>query len=81
MGLHLLEQISPDFMKLDISLIRGIENDSLRRELITSLLKFCQKIGAHAIAEGIETEEEFETLRDLGVPFGQGYYFAYPAEF
>jgi len=71
-------RLSPDFIKLDIALTRGIDGAPVRRALATALISFASEIGAAIIAEGIETQGEFDTLRALGVPFGQGFYLAPP---
>jgi EAL domain-containing protein (putative c-di-GMP-specific phosphodiesterase class I)/DNA-binding NarL/FixJ family response regulator len=71
-------RLAPDFIKLDITLTRGIDEAPVRRALATALITFAAEIGAAIIAEGIETQGEFDTLRALGVPFGQGFYLAPP---
>jgi EAL domain-containing protein (putative c-di-GMP-specific phosphodiesterase class I)/DNA-binding NarL/FixJ family response regulator len=73
-------RLAPDFIKLDITLTRGIDEAPVRRALATALISFASEIGAGIIAEGIETLGEFDTLRALGVPFGQGFYLAPPGE-
>ena len=72
LGLH------PDAIKLDLALTRDIDTDPVRRALAASLVAFAREIGATIVAEGIETREELETLRSLGVTHGQGYYLARP---
>ena len=71
-------RLAPDFIKLDITLTRGIDEAPVRRALATALISFASEIGAAIIAEGIETRGEFDTLRALGVPFGQGFFLAPP---
>jgi EAL domain-containing protein (putative c-di-GMP-specific phosphodiesterase class I) len=68
-------QIQPDFIKLDLSLTRNIHLDKARRSLARALVFFAQETGAEIVAEGIETVEEMTTLTELGVDFGQGYFF------
>ena len=51
----------------------------MRRVLTRCLLSFANEIGALIVAEGIETIEEFTTLRELGVSLGQGYFLARPS--
>ena len=70
--------LSPDVIKLDLSLTRDIDSDPVRRALAASLVAFAREIGAAIVAEGIETGGELETLRALGVTHGQGYYIARP---
>ncbi len=74
---HILE-LRPTFVKLDISLVRAIEGDEIRRALVAGLDYFALKSGCHLLAEGVETEDEATTLERLGVEFGQGYLFGRP---
>ena len=78
-SLNCLAQFEPDFVKLDMELVRGIENDSRSARLIRHLLDFCRGEGIVVIAEGIETPQELHVVTDLGVPLIQGYLFARPA--
>ena len=77
-SLQHIVRLAPDFIKLDITLTRGIDADPVRRALATALITFASEIDATIIAEGIETKDEFDTLRGLGVSCGQGYYLAVP---
>lgn len=74
---HILA-LEPDFIKIDISLTRDINRDPGRRALARALISFATDIGAVIIAEGIETQGEVETLQELGVLFGQGYWLGRP---
>ena len=74
---HLLG-VNPDIIKLDISLIRGINLDPSRRALATALVSFALETGRKLIAEGVETEEEREVLKLLKVGWGQGFGLARP---
>jgi EAL domain-containing protein (putative c-di-GMP-specific phosphodiesterase class I)/CheY-like chemotaxis protein len=76
---HIL-RLAPDFIKLDMELTRDVDNDLARRALAAALISFAAEIGATIIAEGIETEAELSTLRELGVAYGQGFFLARPAE-
>ena len=77
-GLRHILRLRPDIIKLDTDLTRGIDADPVRRALAASLLTFADDIGAAIIAEGIETPEELDTLRSLGISWGQGYHLARP---
>lgn len=77
-GLQHILNLTPNIIKLDIQLIRGIDTDPARQALATALVTFSTKIGASVTAEGIETPAEANTLRDLHVPFAQGYHFGRP---
>ncbi|HXJ65571.1 MAG TPA: EAL domain-containing protein [Actinomycetota bacterium] len=75
---HIL-RLAPDLIKLDMGLTRDVDSDPARRALASALASFANDIGAGLIAEGIETEEELDTLRALGVTFGQGFHLGRPA--
>ena len=70
---------SPDVIKIDRSLVSGVDADPVRTILIRSLVDFAQGLRARVVAEGIETAEEAAVLRDLGVDYGQGWHFGRPA--
>jgi EAL domain-containing protein (putative c-di-GMP-specific phosphodiesterase class I) len=72
-------ELSPDFIKVDLSLVRGIDTDPPRQELLRALHTVALKLNARIIAEGIETSEELATIRSLGIPLGQGFLFGRPA--
>jgi len=79
-GLGHILNLRPDVIKLDISLTRGIDKDPARRALGRALLSFgLDAYDASLVAEGIETAGEYETLRSLGCPCGQGFYLGRPA--
>jgi EAL domain-containing protein (putative c-di-GMP-specific phosphodiesterase class I) len=65
-------------IKLDRFLISGVDRDPARHALASAAAQFAQRARILLIAEGIETEAEHEQLRHLGIPFGQGYYYARP---
>jgi len=77
-GLQTMVEIEPDFIKLDISLIRNVDTSVVKQKLIRTLRDFCVDAGIILIAEGIETEEQLAALKELKIPYGQGYLFAYP---
>ena len=74
---HIL-QLHPDIIKLDRSLTLGIAEDRARQAMATSLVSFSSEIGAHVVAEGIETERHLSVLISVGVEFGQGYHLGRP---
>jgi EAL domain-containing protein (putative c-di-GMP-specific phosphodiesterase class I)/CheY-like chemotaxis protein len=76
---HIL-RLRPDYIKLDMTLTRGIDADGDRRALASSLLTFASEVSATVIAEGIETPAELDTLRGLGATLGQGFFLARPCE-
>lgn len=71
--------LAPDLIKLDCQFTRGIDLDPVRRALARALVSFAEDTGAQVIAEGIETAGELQTVRELGIPYGQGYLIARPA--
>ena len=77
-SLRHIVRLSPDFIKLDVSLTRGIDIDPVRQSLAAALASFARDTGPVVVAEGIETEAELEALRHLGVPLGQGFHLGRP---
>ncbi len=77
-GLQTMVEIEPDFIKLDISLIRGVDNSIVKQRLVRTLRDFCREAAVTLIAEGIETRRQLDTLRDIGVSHGQGFLFGLP---
>jgi EAL domain-containing protein (putative c-di-GMP-specific phosphodiesterase class I)/DNA-binding NarL/FixJ family response regulator len=75
---HIL-RLEPEFIKLDRTLIDGIEADRSRQALAAGLISFAEKIDATIVAEGIERSGEVEALASLGVRYGQGFFFGRPA--
>jgi EAL domain-containing protein (putative c-di-GMP-specific phosphodiesterase class I) len=75
---HILK-LAPDFIKLDRDLVSGIDVDPVRRALATSLVTFAADTGAEIVAEGVETKDELEVLRRLGVRYAQGYHLGHPS--
>lgn len=75
-GLILLE---PDVIKLDKKYVRGIAQDIHIERSLRRTLKVAEDLNAEVIAEGIETEEDLERLKELGVKYGQGFYLGMPA--
>ena len=78
-GLQQIIKIKPDMIKLDISLTQGVDRDIARRSLVAAMVQFSRDTGANLVAEGIETKAEMDTLCQIGVSLGQGYYLGRPA--
>lgn len=78
-SLQSIAELHPDFIKIDMSLVREIDRDPLKQALLEIFITFSARINANLIAEGIETAEELSTLTRLGVSHGQGYFLARPA--
>ena len=77
-GLNLLADFQPDLLKLDMELIRGIDQDSVRQVLVDGTLQMCRRLGVEVIAEGVETREELAVLKGMGIQLFQGYLLARP---
>lgn len=77
-GLRHLVDLGPELLKLDMSLTRDVHRDPARRALAGAMVRFAADIGSKLVAEGIECAEEQAVLADLGVDYGQGYYFGRP---
>lgn len=78
-GLNLLSNFQPDLIKLDMTLMRGIERHGPRQAIVRAIGQVCLELGIDVIAEGVETEEEYGWLSNAGVRLFQGYLFAKPA--
>jgi len=77
-GLGLLSEFQPDLVKLDMELIRGLQNSAVKRAIVRNTLNMLRDLGVTPICEGVETIGEFEALRELGVNLMQGFLFAKP---
>ncbi|HEY8430314.1 MAG TPA: EAL domain-containing protein [Sandaracinaceae bacterium] len=73
-----LAEVPPDFLKLDMSLVRGIDESPARQELVAALVRVMREAGVRVIAEGIETIGEHEACRELGCELGQGFLIRHP---
>jgi EAL domain-containing protein (putative c-di-GMP-specific phosphodiesterase class I) len=78
-GLHHLISVRPEIIKLDRTLVAGIDRDRPRRALVEMFGAFANRFDAWVLAEGVETTGELGTLRQIGVPLAQGYLLGRPA--
>jgi len=74
-----LERVRPDFIKADVSLVRGLDHSPIKQELLQSLVRIAGRVGAQFVAEGIENEGEVRALIATGARLGQGFWFASPS--
>ncbi|MCQ8277126.1 EAL domain-containing protein [Acetobacteraceae bacterium KSS8] len=74
----ILADITPDIVKLDMKLVRGLDGDRARRLIVSGIARMLDSLGVTMIAEGIETPDEYRALSDLGVRLFQGFLFARP---
>jgi EAL domain-containing protein (putative c-di-GMP-specific phosphodiesterase class I) len=77
-GLNSFAQLEPDVVKLDMTLIRGIDTTPTKRKMVHALSTLCLELETPLVAEGVETESERNILVDLGADLFQGYLFAKP---
>ena len=77
-SLESLILLEPDVVKVDIKYVAGISIDSQKQRLLRRLVKVVQALGAELVAEGIETRDDLEVVRDMGVEYAQGYLWGYP---
>ena len=72
-GLQVLAQTRPNFIKVDMELIRDIDHNHVKQTMLKVLHDFAGRTNAQVIAEGIETMSELSTIIQLGIPYGQGF--------
>jgi EAL domain-containing protein (putative c-di-GMP-specific phosphodiesterase class I) len=77
-GLDQLLQLAPDIIKMDRRLTQKINADPARRALASALVQFSREIGAHLLAEGVETAAELEVLTKIGIDHAQGFHLGHP---
>ncbi len=78
-GLEAILNLRPDYIKVADSLVRGLEEDPIKREIISSLATIGGRIDSTLVAEGIEREEERDALIELGIEYGQGFFLGRPS--
>ena len=78
-SLNLLSSLQPNFVKLDMRLVRDVVSDHYKAGITSKILEMAQKLGIKTIAEGIETEAELGWFRDHGADFVQGFHIARPS--
>jgi EAL domain-containing protein (putative c-di-GMP-specific phosphodiesterase class I)/FixJ family two-component response regulator len=79
-SLEAIAALSPDYLKITKSLISTLANEPIKQDLVKMLVDLGAKVGSKTLAEGVETFEEYEACRDLGIDLIQGYYLAHPQE-
>ncbi|HJV07310.1 MAG TPA: EAL domain-containing protein [Chromobacteriaceae bacterium] len=77
-GLNLLADFQPDIVKLDMDLIRQIDQRPARQSIVRGVARICEELNIDVIAEGVETEDEFLCLQQMGIRLIQGYLFSKP---
>ncbi len=79
-NLRSIAEIKPHFLKVDMSLVRGINEDGAKRAVVEAVAALADKINARVVAEGVESPAELRTLFSVGVRLAQGYFLARPEE-
>jgi EAL domain-containing protein (putative c-di-GMP-specific phosphodiesterase class I) len=77
-GLRQITSVLPSYLKLDRSLVSGIDADHERAALVGALAGYSKQVGSLLVAEGVETADELRAIQRLGVPLVQGFYFSRP---
>src|SRR6478736_6772995 len=72
-------QLEPEFVKIDLSVIRGVDKDPSKQKMVQALVRLCHNMGKTVIAEGVENAGERDTLVETGCDFLQGYFLGSPA--
>ena len=78
-GLGLLSQYQPDLLKLDMGLVRGIDDSLPKQIILESMVAMARRLGTTVVAEGIETVGERDYLKGIGIELMQGFLFCEPA--
>ena len=78
-GLNAVALLSPDFIKIDMAMVRNIHLAPQRASLIRRIVDFANDVGIRLVAEGIETREEADVIEDLGCHLAQGYFYGRPS--
>lgn len=78
-GLTSFAQLEPEVVKLDMSLVRGIDSSATKQKVVRSMSSLCRDMGMLVVAEGVETPSERDMLVELGCDLLQGYLFAKPS--
>ncbi len=76
--IDLLSNLQPHYMKLDIKYVQGVAVDSNKQKTAKAFLNKAIELGSIPLAEGVETREDFEWLKQIGYELFQGYYFGKP---
>lgn len=77
-GLNMLHEYKPDYVKIDMDLVRDVDTDRFKQTIVTHLISIAQELGITTIGEGVETEAEAAWVRNAGVDLLQGYYYGKP---
>jgi diguanylate cyclase (GGDEF)-like protein len=79
-SLSLWVGLRPEFVKIDKYFVSNVARDPLKYEALRSITRFAFGTQTQLVAEGVENGEDMKVVRDLGISFGQGFFFARPAK-
>jgi len=79
-GLETVAALRPSYLKIDMGLVRDVHQKRVSQQVVKAIVEMGAGVGATVIAEGIQAEEEADTLRELGIRYGQGYLYARPVD-
>lgn len=79
-SLEAIASLAPDYLKITKGLVSTLAREPIKQDLVRMLVDLATKIGSKTLAEGIETTEEYDCCRELGIDLMQGYYLAHPQE-
>lgn len=77
-SLESIVETKPEVVKIDGHIVQGLNKDPFKRSIVKFIVSLCQENGIISVAEGIETKEEYDIVRSLGINAGQGYYLYKP---
>jgi EAL domain-containing protein (putative c-di-GMP-specific phosphodiesterase class I) len=77
-ALGAIATLEPDIVKLDMSLVRDIDQHATKRRVVGAIATLCRELGSQVIAEGVETPAELGAVRELGIDLIQGFLLARP---
>ena len=79
-SLQSIAELRPNYLKVANTLVTGLHADTIKRDVVEMLVNLAKRIDAVCVAEGIETPEDLDECRRIGIPFGQGFYLGVPED-
>ena len=77
-SLAYLKEFDIDYLKIDQSFTRNLHTNSTEKSVTEAIIVMAHRLGLEVIAEGVETDEQYEILKNMGCDYGQGYLFSRP---
>ena len=75
-----LASLRPDYLKIDLQLVQGIASNYLNQQIVREMVHLGRMNGSEMIAEGVEHRSDLDFIRNMGIRYGQGFFFAKPAK-